>query len=293
MSRVKGWIDDTLFGPETARRLMVVQIGLSLIIAYRVVGYPYWKLADAPPALVDAVPVLGWLDRMPPAQVFVGLQAVGLAAALASALRKRPRLAFALAWICLLVLAGLRGSRGKVLHNDLLLLWASAPFLLTPAVIDLRDRVARRVYGWPIRSAIVITVLVYFAAGVKKLVSSGPAWVFGENMQYVMLWGPSVGQPKLPDLSLWIGEHPWASLLSAAGIIGIELTIPVVLFIKGLRPFYALGAMVLHLMTWVVLGLDYWSWILTVPLLFIDWPTVWDRLRSRRGSEPMLSEGSS
>jgi hypothetical protein len=292
MNKIRAWADDTLFGPETARRLMVVHIGLSLIIAYRLIGYPYWQLADAPPALVDAVPVLGWVDQMPSAEVFVALQVVGFGAALAAALRKRPKLAFALAWVCLLVLAGLRGSRGKVLHNDLLLLWASAPFLLAPAVIDIRDRVARRVYGWPIRSAIVIVALIYLAAGVKKLVSSGPAWVFSDNMQYVMLWGPSVGQPKLPELTQWIGEHPWASILSAAGIIGIELTMPVVLFIRRLRPLYALAAVLLHLMTWVVLGLDYWSWILTVPLLFIDWPKVWDRTRAWRSRDTTLAEGA-
>lgn len=292
MSGVKRWLDDTLFGPETARRLMVVHVGLSLIIAYRLVGYPYWKLAETPPALFDAVPVLGWLDQMPAAQVFVAVQVVGAAAALASALRKRPRLAFALAWICLLILAGLRGSRGKVLHNDLLLLWASAPFLFAPALIDLRDRVARRIYGWPIRSAIVITALIYFAAGMKKLVSSGPAWVFSDNMHFVMLWGPSVGQPMLPDLTLWIGEHQWASILSAAGIIGLELTLPIVLFIRRLLPFYALAAVLLHLMTWVVLGLDYWSWILTVPLLFINWPKVWDRVRAKRGAASTVAEGS-
>lgn len=289
MTGIKRWLDDALFGPETAQRLLVVHVGLSLIIAFRIVGYPYWDLADLPPALFEAVPVLGFLDEMPPAEVFIGLQIIGGVAALAAALRKKPQWAFAVAWLCLLVLAGLRGSRGKVVHNDLLLLWASAPFLLAPAVLDLKDRIARRRYGWPIRSAIFITALIYFAAGMKKLVSSGPEWVFSDNMQFVMLWGPAVGQPQLPELSTWIGERPWAAFLSAIGIIGIELTIPLVLFVRWLRPFYAVGAVALHFMTWLVLGLDYWAWVLTVPLLIVDWPATYDWWRERRAARDMAA----
>jgi hypothetical protein len=193
MSRLRRWADDVLWGPETAARLVIVHVGLSALIGVRIARYPYWELADTPAALFDPVAVLGWLDRMPPAEVIVGVQVVGVLAALAAALRRRPRLAFAIAWVCYLVLAGLRGSRGKVLHNDLLLLWASAPFLLAPAVSDLRDLVARRRYGWPIRSATVIVALIYLIAGLQKLWRSGPDWVIGENMRYVMLWGPSIG----------------------------------------------------------------------------------------------------
>jgi hypothetical protein len=213
--------------------------------------------------------------------VFVGLQLVGTVAALAAAFRRHPRVAFAVAWVCYLVLAGLRGSRGKVLHNDLLLLWASAPFLLAPVVGRLRDlraagrdRAPRPAYGWPIRVATVIIVLVYFFAGYHKLRRSGLGWVFGDNMRYVMLWGPSIGSPAWGDLARWVGEHVWAARVSAGFIIGIELTFPVVLVVRRLQIVYALATAVLHVGTWFLLGLDYWAWALTVPLVLIDWPAV-------------------
>jgi hypothetical protein len=155
IARVRGWLDETLWGPETAARLVVVHVGLSAVIGARVVLGSYRQLADTPAALVDPVPLLGWLDRMPSAGVFIAIQVVGGLAALAAVLRRHPRLAFAVAWACYLVLAGLRGSRGKVLHNDLLLLWASAPFLLAPTAVDVRDRIARRACGWPVRVATV------------------------------------------------------------------------------------------------------------------------------------------
>jgi hypothetical protein len=280
VSRLRRWADDVLWGPETAARLVIVHVGLSALIGLRIVRYPYWELADTPAALFDPVAVLGWLDRMPPAEVIVAVQVVGVLAALAAALRRRPRLAFAIAWVCYLVLAGLRGSRGKVLHNDLLLLWASAPFLLAPAVADLRDLVARRRYGWPIRSATVIVALIYLIAGLQKLWRSGPDWVFGENMRYVMLWGPSIGEPQWQGLTTWVGENLWAAQLSAAFILGVELSFPVILFVRRLKVLYALAAVFLHTMTWLVLGLDYWAWAVTVALLLVDWPAVVARARS-------------
>jgi hypothetical protein len=235
VSRLRRALDAALWGPETAARLVLVHVGLSVLIGVRVAAGSYRQLADTPAALVDPVPFLAWLDGMPPAEVFVALQVVGALAALAAVVRLRPRLAFAVAWACYLVLAGLRSSRGKVLHNDLLLLWASAPFLLAPVPLDVRDRTARRRYGWPIRVAIVITALVYFLAGYHKLRRSGPSWAYGDNMRYLALWGPSIGASGWSGLARWVGEHVWVSRAAGVFILGLELTFPVVVFVPRLR----------------------------------------------------------
>ena len=285
-TRVRAALDDALWGPETARRLLFVHAGLSALIGVRIVAGSYRQLAGTPRPLVDPVPFLGFLDQMPAAWVFVGLQVVGGVAALAAVLRRRPRAAFAVAWVCYLVLAGLRGSRGKVLHNDLLLLWASAPFLLAPAVIDGRDRVPRRRWGWPIRVSIVVIALVYFFAGYHKLRRSGPEWAYGDNMRYVSLWGPSIGSSGWPGLATWVGDNIWVSRASGVFILGLELTFPVVVFVRWTRALYALAAVFLHATTWLLLGLDYWAWAVSVPLVLIDWPAVVDRARGRLRPRP-------
>lgn len=277
-------LDDALWGPETARRLLVVHIGLSALIGVRIVAGSYRQLADTPRPLVDPVPILAFVDQMPPAWLFVAIQAVGGLAALAAVLRRHPRVAFAVAWVCYLVLAGLRGSRGKVLHNDLLLLWASSPFLFAPAVVDIRDRVARRRWGWPIRVAIVVIALIYFFAGYHKLRRSGPSWAFGDNMRYVALWGPSIGSSGWPGLATWVGDNIWVSRASGVFILGTELTFPVVIFVRWTRVLYAAAAVFLHVSTWFLLGLDYWAWAITVPLVLIDWPAAFDRVRAWRSS---------
>lgn len=282
MSRLRGWADDALWGPETGARLLVVHTGLAAVIGLRIVLGSYRQLADTPGALFDPVPILAWAPSMPPVWAFVALQVVGGAAAVAAVARRRPRLAFAVAWVCYLVLAGFRGSRGKVLHNDLLLLWASVPFLLAPVSVAWHDRERRREYGWPVRSAMVIAALAYFLAGYHKVRRSGLDWAIGDNVRYVMLWGPSVGAAKWDAMATWIGSHLWASKATGAFILAFELSFPVALLRRRLQPLYALVAVVLHITTYLFLGLDYWAWALTVLLLFVDWPTVVDQMRERR-----------
>jgi hypothetical protein len=282
--RVRRALHEALWGPETGARLVLVHVGLSALIGVRIVAGSYRQLAGTPAALVDPVPFLGWLDRMPPAGVFVAVQVVGGLAALAAVLRRHPRAAYALAWACYLVLAGLRSSRGKVLHNDLLLLWASAPFLLAPVDADPGDAVPRRRYGWPVRTSIVIVALVYWFAGYHKLRRSGPSWAFGDNMRYVALWGPSIGSPGWPGLARWVGENVWVSRASGVFILGLELSFPVVIWVRWLRVWYALAAVLLHVTTWLLLGLDYWAWAITVPLVLVDWPALAARWRDRRAA---------
>ena len=283
---LRRWWEDTLWGPETGARLLVVHVGLAALIGLRVALGSYRQLADTPRPLVDPVPILFFAERMPPVWVFVAIQVVGTLAAVAAVARWRTRLTFAVAWLAYLVLAGLRGSRGKVLHNDLLLLWAAAPFLLAPVGATMGrwrqawdDRRPRSLHGWPIRVAILVTVLVYFFAGYHKMRRSGPEWVFGDNMSYVMLWGPSVGSPAWGDLARWVGEQMWAARLSAAFILGLELGSPAVLVWRRLQPLFALAVAVLHVGTWFLLGLDYWAWAITVPLLMVDWPALVQRLQ--------------
>ncbi|MDX6232600.1 MAG: hypothetical protein QOH68_1584 [Nocardioidaceae bacterium] len=284
MSRVRLAVHEALWGPETGRRLLVVHSGLAVLIALRVALGPYRRLAGQPKALFDPVPILGWLDHMPGTAVIAALQVVGTLAAIAAASRRWPRQSFAVAWLCYLVLVGLRGSRGKVLHNDLLLLWTSAAFLLAPAAVTWSDRARRRVNGWPIRLATIVTALIYFFAGYHKLRRSGIDWVLGDNMRYVMLWGPSVGQAKGQAIAEWIGQHLVVAKATAAGILGVELTFPFAIFVPKVRPLFAVAAVALHTMTFVLLGLDYWAWAAAVPLILVDWPAVVDRVHARRSA---------
>jgi hypothetical protein len=203
-----------------------------------------------------------------------------LAAVAALAVRSRSRLPFALAWLCLLVLAGLRGSRGKILHNDLLLLWVAVPFLLAPLEARWRDRTPSRRCGWPIRSGLAVAAVVYGLSGYHKLATSGLDWALGDNIRFVLLWG-SPASGRWDDLGSWIAEHAFAYRGIGVGMLLVELTFPLALWWRRALPAYALAAAGLHVATHLFLGLDYWTWALAVLLLAVDWPAAVARATRR------------
>jgi hypothetical protein len=272
-------LDAAYLAPGSSHALGCVRAGLAALIGVRVAVGPYAALAHQPDALFVPTPPVAWLPSMPPVWVIVAVQVVGVAAALACVAGRRRRLAFAVAWLALLFLAGLRGSLGKVLHNDVLLLLAAVPLL--PAPDDARPGHDRRssADGWPVRAALAVAAAVYFLAGVQKLRHSGLGWVTSDNMRWVLYGGAASGRAPTESIAVAIADRPWASHLAAAGILGLELVAPVALALRRWRPWFAAAAVALHVGTWLTLGLDYWGWALTI--LVVAAP--WDRLSPALG----------
>jgi Vitamin K-dependent gamma-carboxylase len=273
-------LDDILFGPESAARMWFVHVGLAALIGLRVALGPYRQLAGQPAGLFRPVPFLAWLDQMPPMEVILVVQIVGAVAALLAMLGRRRRLMFAVAWVAFLVLAGLRASRGKILHNDVLLLLASTPFLLAPSVDTPASRTPSRRFGWPVRSALALVAASYFFSGYWKLRTSGLEWVTGDNMRWILVQVPDTSW-HLDGFASTVAGSPWLWRPTAAAILALEITFPVVLLWPRVRPLFAVGAVVFHALTRFMLGLDYWSYAAVAVLLLIDWPRVWDRIRLR------------
>ena len=280
MTTLRRLLDDALWGTESPARLDFTMRALAVLIAFRVGIGPYQELAALPDALFEPVPILAWLPAMPPRVVIAVVQLVVVVASAAVVFRRYPRAAYRVAWVGYLFVAALWGSRGKVVHNDLLLLWGAAPFLAAPCVGDPADREPSTRTGWPVRVSIVVIALIYLFAGYHKLRRSGPSWVYGENMEWVMLWGPAYGAPGWKAVTDWVGSNALAARVSAAFIIGLELVFPLAIWHRRVRPLIALAAVTLHAGTWVLLGLDYWAWAATVAIVLIDWPAVWARRRS-------------
>ncbi len=51
---------------------------------------------------------------------------------------------------------------------------------------------------------------------------------------------------------------------------------------RRFRWFSVASAVALHAATWLLLGLDYWTWAGAVLVLFVDWPALFDVARERR-----------
>jgi hypothetical protein len=270
---------DRLWAPGSCTRFAVVARGLALVVALRIALGPYRALADQPDGLFRPVSFLRGLDSMPPAGVFVALQVVGFAAALHAVFRRRGRWqAFVVAWACYLVLAGLRSSLGKILHNDVLLLLACVPFVVARDGDDEAD------CGWPVRVATVVVAFAYFFAGAAKLRHSGLVWVTGDNMRYILSWGVIDGRAHFESWAAWVAQRPWLCHLSAAGILGLEVGALVLVGVRRLRPLFVAGAASLHVVTWFLLGLDYWAWLAVVAIVLVDWDRWAPRVARYAGS---------
>ncbi len=235
---------------------------------------------------------------MPGPAVLLMLQVGGTLAAAAAVAGWRRRATFPAAWVCLLVLAGLRSSQGKLLHNDLLLLLAAVPFLAAPEVRwRTTDRQSVR-FGWPVRTATVVVAGTYFFSGLAKLVHSGPAWVLSDNMGHVLSQAAGGGKVAFPEVPTWLAGRGGLAHGLAAGVLLLELTFPVVLLAHHRRmaaapAAYAAGAAALHAGTWLALGLDYWAWAAVAVVVLVDGRHLIERLSHYRlGSRPRLRPGA-
>lgn len=270
MSAARG-LDRWLFAEAAAHRVAVVRAGLAVIIGLRVATGPYRSLGGQPAALFDPPTLLAWLPQMPGRPALVTLQVVGAVTAAAAALRWRPRATFAVAWACLLVLAGLKGSLGKILHNDVLLLLAAAPMLGAPPEARPGDRTRSARFGWPAELAVVVVAVGYFTSGVQKLVHSGLDWVTGDNMRWVMYQAAEQALAPTDAVARAVAGRPWLATAVAGSILAFELSAPLVLFARRTRPWFAGVAVLLHAGTWLTLGLDYWAWALTAIVVLPEW----------------------
>ncbi|HEX7277907.1 MAG TPA: hypothetical protein VF244_11075 [Acidimicrobiales bacterium] len=274
-----------LFAPGSGRRLLITQVALAAVIGLRIAFGPFLDLADQPPALFRPVSFLRILDAMPGLATILTLQVGGTLAAAAAVAGWRRRATFPTAWVCLLVLAGLRSSQGKLLHNDLLLLLAAVPFLAAPAVRRQHadDRLSAR-FGWPVRTATVVVAGAYFFSGLAKMIHSGPAWVLSDSMRHVLDQAAGGGKVAFPEVPAWLAGQAGLAHGLAAGVLLLELTFPIVLLARSRRvsATYAISAVALHAGTWLVLGLDYWAWAAVTAAVLVDGRPVIERLSRYR-----------
>jgi hypothetical protein len=275
-------LDRWLFQPGPAGRVRVTRALLAVLLGLRIALGPYRGLAGQPAALFRPVWFLRWLDQVPSVGVIVALQLLGTAAALLAVAGWRERWTFAAAWSSLLVLGGLRASRGKILHNDVLLLLVAAVFVLAPVGLRARDRRRSAAWGWPVQTALLVVGGAYFLTGFQKVVASGPAWVLSDNLRNVLYRAAETGKAPTDAVALAIADRPLLAHLVAAVTLALELGFVAIWFRPALRPWFVGASAALHTSIYLTHGLDYWLWIATTAVVLLPWDRVLDRDADRR-----------
>jgi hypothetical protein len=279
-----------LFAPGSVERLAAVRIGLCAILAGRLAFGPYLELVAQPQELFRPISFMGLLPSMPPWGAVLGIQLLGIGAAILAAVGQRTRFTLPLAWACGVFLNGMLTSTGKVVHNDVLLLLCLVPLLVAPAgdawsfdsrraALGPRARVSAR-YGWPVRTAAVVVAGAYFFAGLAKLLNSGPAWVTSDNLRWALYASGDSG------VALFVADRPWLSHLLAAATLLLELGFPLVLLFPRTAWLFVPGAVALHTGIWLAMGLDYSAQAATVVVVFVNWPSLVAAVERRLELEP-------
>jgi hypothetical protein len=276
-------LDRFLFVPGPVGRVRTMRVLLAALIALRVGLGPYRGLAGQPEALFRPVWFLAGLPHMPSVGQIVAVQVVGVLAALLAVVGWRERWTFAVGWASLLVLGGLRASRAKIMHNDVLLLLVGAVIVLAPVGGRALDRRRRPDTGWPAQAALLVVGGAYFLTGFQKVVASGPAWVISDNLRVVMYRAAGSGKAPTDAVALFIADRAWLAHVLALATIVVELGGLAIWRWARLRPWYWLATAGLHVGIYLTHGLDYWAWIATTGIVLVDWSAVAARFRGGHG----------
>jgi hypothetical protein len=276
---------DHWFAPAPLVNLAGARIILAVIVFALNDPLRLLFLGTVPPSLWVPAPFVGWIGLPRPNGELVGwvLQASRMTLPFV-ALGVLTPVALAVALCLQLVLEGWLNSLGKVAHATIPLLYAMLFLALSPCGAALsgdrllkvgwtraRGRVARdnstSIYArWPLELVYVELAAFYFLAGLAKLRGSGFAWADGWTLQFHLL-------EKQAPAGLWLAQDLVLCSILSGLVLAFELTFPVGIVFRRVRPMYLIGGLLFHLGTTVFLRVDFWP-VAALYALFIPWSRV-------------------
>lgn len=290
LRRADGWV----FAPADARRLAAVRIGLCGVLALRLATTDYSAVTGQPAALFQPVFYMRLFTHMPSQEVATVLQACGVAAAVAAAAGLALRATLPLAFACSLVLEGMLNSAGRVIVGDALLLLCLLVLLAAGRAAGEAWSVRPRHpispsarFGWPVQTMTITIALAYFLAGVQKWRFSGLAWITSGNLRWI-LYAASDSRSHPNHLALFVADRPLLAHVVAAGALLLETFFPLVLLVPRLRWLFVPAVVAMHAGIWLTIGLGYWTQLLVVVIVFVNWPRALARLREAATRIPAL-----
>ena len=151
-------------------------------------------------------------------------------------------------------------------------------------------------YTWPVQLILTALSLVFFAAGVAKIWTSGLEWVMSDHMA-ILLRRVQYHISDADPLVNWgshIAELPLAARLMAAGTIVVETSYPLSLFSRRLRVPLVLGGMSLIIGIRMLMGPTF-EQFLVINVFWVPWDRVGERLRAwipRRTDMRVIYDGA-
>ena len=149
-------------------------------------------------------------------------------------------------------------------------------------------------YTWPIRLVWVTLSLVFFAAGVAKLWTSGFEWIASDQMT-LLLERVQYHISDADPVTTWgsyIAQHALFARLLAATTVVVETVYPLALLRTRLRPFIVLAGIGLIVGIRLLMGPTF-EHFLVLNAFWVPWDSVGARLRARvRPSGSVIARGA-
>jgi hypothetical protein len=276
------------FTPQTAEYLALVRVA-----SYGVLFAIYLPLDDRGWTQVSAVfwmpiSLFHILSGPPRDPVLIGvLQMLWKASLLTSAIGLVSRLSMVTAAALGYFLLGLPDCFGKIHHLDgfpVLLLCILTLSRCADALAA--DRALRNnpdaptgpsaQYGWPVRLAQTLFLLLFFASGWAKLRNGGLAWMTAANMRSIWL-GELFTHTPPTRLGSVLAQSAWLPQVAAIATVVIELSALPAIFVHRLRIFTLIGLLILQTLIALMLGV-YFTPHLAGYALFLPWERYYRKL---------------
>ncbi|MCU1674358.1 MAG: conserved rane protein of unknown function [Frankiales bacterium] len=241
MDALSGW----LFRPVPLRRIAVLRVVAYLFVPVDVLLTTPWVSAHAhvPTSLHSPLLVERLLHLPAPGPWVLVLQWVLIAAALAAATGRLPRLlgtAVALLYLEWMVVAF---SYGKVDHDRV------GYLVLLAALATVGRRSGEDAAGWAVQVTALAVVATYFLSAFAKLRFGGLGWVDGATLtRAVVRRGTPLSTPLL--------DHAWVLHVFQYVLIAVELLVsPLLLVAFRWRPLLVAAFYGFHLMTFLTISI--------------------------------------
>jgi len=286
------------FEPSTPTNLAVSRIVLyaPLTLFYARQDFSIW--GSVSPALLQPIWLFSTL-HLPvfPAAVLFAMEIVWKVSLATAAIGLFTNLSCLVSAALGLYLLGLPHNFGQTYHFDAAILFAFGVLAFSRCgdawSIDALRRAARRPdrshvvpysgeYTWPIRTMWVTVSLIFCAAGVAKLWSSGFEWVMSDQMALLLQrvqYHISDADP-VTNWGSYIAPVPWLARAFAATTIVVETLYPLALFRTPLRPLIVIAGIGLIVGIRLLMGPTFEHFLL-INGFWMPWDRIGERLRAR------------
>jgi hypothetical protein len=186
---------------------------------------------------------------------------------------------------------GIRHNFGKISHEDAILVFVLGIMALSHCSDVLSaDRLLSRLgkrngqspnkpimsgeYTWPVRTVWFVMALIFFAAGVSKIMKTGIEWVVSNNMSILLMQFDYRNSP-LTSWGFYIARYGWICQILAAATIMFETGFPLALLSRKARWVIVPVMASIQVGIQILMGIYFTQFMIA----YIFWIS-WDRVNS-------------